>query len=357
MRKQFVVAALAIGALFAGVPGASAQSALLTLPRDSQHAVVIQRIGITDITINYHRPQVKGRTIFGVKGLQPYGQVWRAGANENTIIEFSSDVTIEGKPLAKGRYGLHMTPGESDWTVMFSKNSTSWGSFTYDAAEDALRVTVKSRPAELQEALVYNFDDVKANSATITMRWEKVAVPIHVEVDTNAVVLASLNLQLRARAQYEWQSWDEAASYLLDNKLSAEEAAKDAGRSIQIEDRFENEMTKARALDTLGRKEEATAARNKAFSVGSQQQVHGYGRQLQLQKKYDEALEVFRGNIKKDPNSWVAHNELARLAVAKGDYDTAVKEMKMAVSVAPDQIKAGLDPILKRLENKEDINK
>jgi tetratricopeptide (TPR) repeat protein len=143
----------------------------------------------------------------------------------------------------------------------------------------------------------------------------------------------------------------------MDNKLSADEALKDANQSIQIEDRFENEMTKARALDLLNRKDEATAARSKALAMGSQQQVHTYGRQLQQQKKYDEALEVFRGNIKKDPNSWVAHNELSRLAVAKGDYDTAVKEMKLSVAVASDPFKPGLDAILKRLENKEDINK
>jgi tetratricopeptide (TPR) repeat protein len=335
----------------------SAQSALLNLPRDSQHALVMQRIGITDITINYHRPQVKGRTIFGPKGLQHYGEVWRAGANENTIIEFSSDVTVEGKPLSKGVYGLHMIPGESDWVVIFSKNSTSWGSFTYDQAEDALRVTVKSWPKENQEALVYNFDDVTANSAVITMRWEKVAVPIHVQVDTTAIVMASLHNQQRARAQYEWQAWVEAADYILDNKLSAEEAVKDADRSIQIEDRFENEMTKARAFAVLGRKDEAIVARDKGMALGSQQQVHGYGRQLQQQKKYDEALEVFRNNIKKDPNSWVAHNELSRLAVAKGDYETGAKEMRLAVATAPEPLKGQLSDIAKRVENKEDINK
>ncbi len=355
MRRHFAVAALVIGALFAGVPSSSAQSALLNLPRDSQHALVMQRIGITDITINYHRPQVKGRKIFG--GLQPYGDVWRAGANENTIIEFSDPVTIEGQPLAKGVYGLHMIPGESDWTIIFSKNATSWGSFTYDKAEDALRVTVKARPAELQEALVYNFDDVTSTSAIITMRWDKVAVPIHVQVDTPAIVLASLHNQLRARAQYEWLAWTEAAIYLLDNKLSADEALKDADHSIQMEDRFENEMVKARALTTLGRKDEAVAARDKGLSMGSQQNVHTYGRQLQQQKKYDEAVEVFRNNIKKDPNSWVAHNELARIAVAKGDYDTATKEMKLAVAAASDQFKPGLDALVKRLENKDDINK
>ena len=312
MRKYILMAAMVVGGLFAGAQGAGAQSAIMNLPRQSQHAMVSQRVGITDITINYHRPLVGGRKVFGPGSAQAYGQVWRAGANENTTIEFTSDVMVEGKPLAKGVYGLHMIPGETDWTIIFSKNSTSWGSFTYDQAEDALRVTVKSHPAEMEEALAYDFDNVKANEATIVLRWEKVAVPVQVSVDTNGTVLASLHNQLRARAQYEWPAWSEASEYLMANKMSADEALKDADRSIAIEDRFENEMDRAQALDLLNRADEAKAARAKAMALGSQQQVHTYARQLQQAKKYDEALEVFRANIKKDPNSAVAHNELYR---------------------------------------------
>jgi tetratricopeptide (TPR) repeat protein len=357
MRKYFVIAALVAGGLFAGVQGANAQSALLNLPRESQRASVSQRIGITDITLVYYRPQVKGRKVFGPGSQQPYGQVWRAGANENTTINFTTDAMVEGKPLAKGVYGLHMIPGENDWTVIFSKNSTSWGSFSYDPAEDALRVTVKPHPAEMEEALAYDFDNVKANEATLVMRWEKVAVPVHVEVDTNAAVLANLHNQLRSRVGYEWQSWNEAASYLMDNKLNGDEALKDADHSISIEDRFENEMTKGRALEALNRMDDAKAARSKAMAMGTQAQVHAYGRQLQVAKKYDEALEVFRVNVKKDPNSWIAHNELSRLAVAKGDYDTAAKEMKLSAAGVPQQSKAQFEALVKRLENKEDINK
>lgn len=357
MRKHLAVATLLLGTLFMTVPGARGQSALLDLPRDSQHAMVMQRIGVTDITINYHRPQVKGRKVFGPGSAQPYGDVWRAGANENTTIQFSNDVTVEGKPLPKGVYGLHMIPGETDWTVIFSKNSTSWGAFTYDPAEDALRVTVKSHPAEMEEALAYDFDSVGRNDATIVMHWEKVAVPVHIETNTQATVVASLHNQLRGRAQYEWPAWSEASEYMMDNKLSSDEALKDADRSIQVEDRFENEMDKARALDLLNRTSDAVAARNKAMNLGNQQQLHTYGRQLQQAKKYDEALEVFRANIKKDPSSWVAHNELARLAVAKGDYDTAVREMTLARTGVPDAVKPQVDALLKRLQNKEDINK
>jgi hypothetical protein len=275
MRRYAAVAVLTVTGWFAGVTFVQAQSALLNLPDASQHARVTQRLGITDITIDYHRPLVRGRKIFG--GLQGYGQVWRAGANYNTTVEFSDPVTVEGQPLPKGVYGLHLIPGETSWVVIFSKNSTSWGSFTYDKAEDALRVTVKPQAVENHEALSYDFDDPRPDSAVITMRWERVAVPFKVEVNTSEIVQQSLRNQLRARPQFEWQAWEEAASYLLNNKLSAEEAAKYAERSIEIEDRFENEMTKAHALGALGRSEQAVAAREKAIATSRRTRRAGSG--------------------------------------------------------------------------------
>src|ERR1700692_4776045 len=143
--------------LMAAMPGVSpAQSFVLDLPLASQRAACSQRIGVTDITINYHRPLVNDRKVWG--GLVPYGQVWRAGANINTTITFSDPVTIEGNPLDKGTYGLHMIPNADEWTVIFSKNSTSWGAFTYDQAEDALRVAVQPQAADMHNALTYDFD-------------------------------------------------------------------------------------------------------------------------------------------------------------------------------------------------------
>jgi Protein of unknown function (DUF2911) len=128
----------------------SAQSFVLDLPLRSQSAEVTQRIGVTDITIKYSRPLVNNRKIWG--GLVPYGKVWRTGANTNTTITFSDPVMIEGKPLDKGSYGLHTIPSADEWTIIFSKNSTSWGSFTYDEKEDALRVNVKPKAAEMHNA-------------------------------------------------------------------------------------------------------------------------------------------------------------------------------------------------------------
>src|SRR5579862_4998294 len=190
MRHLVATVAFVSAGLFAAEAGPAAQSAILNLPRASQHARFTQRIGLTDITLDYHRPLVGGRKIFG--GLQAYGQVWRAGANDNTTIEFSDPVSIDGQPLPKGRYGLHMIPGEVSWVVIFSKNSTSWGSFTYDQTEDALRVTVKPSTIENHEALSYDIDDPTPTTAVITMRWEKVAVPFTVAVDTPALVVESL---------------------------------------------------------------------------------------------------------------------------------------------------------------------
>src|SRR5438093_8022935 len=198
-----------------------AQSFVLDLPDQSQRAEISQKIGLTNITINYHRPLAKNRKIWD--GLVPYGKVWRAGANINTTITFSDPVLIEGKPLDKGTYGLHMIPNADEWTIIFSKNSTSWGSFTYDQAEDALRVNVKPRAADMHNALTYDVGDLQPDSAVVELEWEKVAVPFKVAVDVHSTVEASLKKQLRNLSQYTWISWDDAANYLLAEKVALDD--------------------------------------------------------------------------------------------------------------------------------------
>jgi len=337
------------------LPRTEAQSFILDLPRDSQHAALTQRIGITDVTVSYHRPLVKGRPIWGK--LVPYGQVWRAGANENTTIAFSDSVSIEGQSLPRGTYGLHMIPGENEWTIIFSKNSTSWGSFTYNQAEDALRVKVKPQPGEMREALSYEFDDPKPDSSVLTLRWEKLAVPVKIGVNTSEIVQASLHNQLRGLAQYSWFGWDDAGAYLLTNKVGLEDALKYEDQSIQAEERFDNLLTKSQVLDAMGRKDDATAARLKALELANAIQLHGYGRQLQTQGKQDEAFQIFRTNIRKNPNHWLVHNEEARMACSKGDYDGAAKLMRLSADNAPPLFKTQMEALVRRLEAKEDINK
>jgi len=336
-------------------PTATGETLMLDLPRQSQHAVITQRIGITDITVNYHRPLANGRQIWGK--LAPYGQVWRAGANENTTITFSDPVTIEGQALDKGTYGLHMIPGEAEWTVIFSKNSTSWGAFSYKQDEDALRVKVKPQAAEPHDALAYDFDDLKADSAVVTMRWDKIAVPFKVQVNVNEIVTAGIHKQLYGLNQYYWEGWDDAAGYFLANKINLDEALKDEDLSIQAEERYDNVMNKAKILDALGRKPDAEVARNKALNLASPLQLYFYGRQLQTEKKADEAFALYRSNAKKFPDYWTSHMGMARVYSSQGDFDNAVKEVKLSLAGAPDSNKANLEGYVKRLQAKEDINR
>jgi tetratricopeptide (TPR) repeat protein len=189
------------------------------------------------------------------------------------------------------------------------------------------------------------------------MRWETVAVSVALDVNTREIVAQSLRNQLRGRAQTEWQAWEEVANYLLENQLSAEEAAQDADRSIAIEDRFENEITKARALTALGRQDEARAMQEKALTLGSESQVYQFGRGLQRLGQQTQALAIFRRNLDRHPNTMTAHLEAARIAVAAGDYTAAIKEMKLAMDLAPDGLKATLLDLVRQLENKVDINK
>ena len=330
------------------------QAVELRLPTLSQRAVATQRIGLTDITINYCRPLVGGREIWG-KAV-PYGSVWRSGANENTTISFSDDVSVEGHALPAGTYGLHTIPTADQWTIVFSKNSTSWGSFSYDEKEDALRVTVKPHAGEFEEALAYTFEELKPDSAAATLRWEKVAVPFHISADVNAIVLRSIQNQLRNTGGFTWAGYDEAANWLIDANQNLDQAMKWENQSIQIEERFENLLGKSMILEEQGKKQEAEALKTKALDAANGLQLHSYGRGLQLQKKQEEGFAVFKINVKKRPNEWYTHGELSRMASAKGDFDTALREMKLALPAAPDFAKPGIQRLIARLEKKEDIN-
>src|SRR5467141_4656338 len=256
----------------------------LNLPDASQAAEVKQRIALTDITVNYHRPLVNGRKIWG--GLVPYGKVWRAGANENTTIEFSDPVSVEGKPLAKGTYGLHMIPNPDSWTIIFSKTNTGWGSYSYDQKEDALRVDVKPKPlAEQKEALEFEFEDLKPTSTAVTLKWEKLGVPFTVSVNDADQTLQNIRAQLKGAGQFAWQALDQGAQFCLTRKINLDEALRWADASIQNEERFDNLSTKADILKALNRSDDAKTTWNQALKIANAQQLYSYGRQLQSEKK------------------------------------------------------------------------
>ncbi|MBA3694461.1 MAG: DUF2911 domain-containing protein [Acidobacteria bacterium] len=324
------------------------------MPLRSQYAEVTQRIGVTSITIKYSRPLVNERKIWD--GLVPYGKVWRTGANTNTTISFSDPVVIEGKPLDRGTYGLHTIPNADEWTIIFSRNSTSWGSFTYEQAEDALRVNVKPKAADMHNALTFVFDELQPDSATVELKWEKIEVPFKVTVDVHEVMRESLKKQFRTLSRYTWISWNDAANYLLAEKIDLNDALAYTEKSIKIEDRFENEITKSKVLTALNRQSEAAAAQKKALDLGTPLQVHQFARDLLVAKRNDEAFTIFRENAKKHPDQWFVHEGLARMHSAQGSFDEAKKEIRLALAVAPASQKSDLNELLKRIEARQDIN-
>ena len=344
------LAILAVGA------SVSAQNDL-NLPDVSQAAEVKQRTALTDITIKYHRPLVNGRKIWG--GLVPYGKVWRAGANENTTIEFSDSVAVEGQPLAKGIYGLHMIPNPDSWTVIFSKTNTGWGSYSYDQNEDALRVDVKPRPlAETKEALEFEFEDLKPTSTAATLKWEKLGVPFTVSVNDADQTLQNIRAQLKGRGQFTWQALDEGAQFCLTRKINLDEALRWTDASIQNEERFDNLSTKADILKALNRPDEAKTTWTHALEIAKAPQLYSYGRQLQNQKQGAQAMEIFKEVAKRFPQGVYGYLAQARIKSAAGDFAGAANDAKQAQAAAPtDAQKQSIQALITRLDAKQDINK
>ena len=319
----------------------------LNTPQPSPEAEVEQIVGITEIKISYHRPAVNKRKVWGE--LVPYKEVWRAGANENTTISFSSDVSVGGQKLTAGTYGLHMIPTEADWTVIFSKQNGAWGSFSYDQKEDAARITVSPTSADFQERLGYTFEDPTDSSVTVAMRWEKVRVPIPVTVDTPQVVVESLRKELRGLGRFFWQGWNQAATYCLRNNVNLDEALEWSNESTKIAENFTNLRTKAALLEKKGDTKSADALRAKSLGLATEAEMNAYGYQLLGQKKTDEAIEAFKKNAKDHPASWNVYDSLAEAYATKGDKKQATELYTKARNMAPESQKKRIDDALAKL--------
>lgn len=241
MKKTLVRAAAPLaGVLTLCLATAVSAQQQINVPRPSPKASVAQTVGITDITIQYSRPGVKGRTIWGE--LVPYGEVWRTGANENTTIRFSTPVRIGGKELPAGLYGLQTIPTANEWTVIFSKDADEWGAFNYKPENDALRIQARPEPADFEERMSFGFDDVTDNSAKVVLRWEKIAVPFTVEVDTPKLVTEQLKSAVR------WQTPYQAANWCIQSDTCLDEASRWLDASITLEPTFQNQRAKAQLL-------------------------------------------------------------------------------------------------------------
>lgn len=324
--------------------------AALKLPEESPAATVTQTIGLTDLSVAYHRPAVKGRAIWGK--LVPYGEPWRAGANENTLVTLSTDVKIGGKPLRAGTYGLHMIPTAKDWTIAFSTMTTAWGSFTYDAKEDALRVTVTPRAtATSEERLSYRFDDPSDTKVTLVMSWEKLAVPIAIEIETPKVVMASVRGQLRGPAGFSERGWAQAAGYWFKNGGPADEAVKMVDRSIQMKPTYGNLMLKANLLEKQGNAKASAEFVAKAQAIATEPELNQAAYQLMNDKKVDEAIKMFQMIAQKYPESWNAQDSLGEALAAKGDKPGATAAYTKALALAKDPVqKKRIEGVLAKLK-------
>jgi len=341
--------ALASSAVLALGAAAAVGQVPVVVPQASPKAQISQTVGATEITINYHRPAVNKRKVWGE--LVPWKQVWRAGANENTTITFGSPVTVEGKPLAAGTYGIHMFPAEGDWEVAFSNQHQAWGSFSYDAKEDAARVTVQPRPAPFEERLSYRFDDPTDNGVTAVLHWEKLEVPVKIGVDTKAVMLANIRDQLRGLPRFSWQGWNSAAGYALRSDLGNwDEAIGWSDQSIGLNENFTNLRTKAGLLEKKGDAKAAADLRDRSLKIATEVDMNVYGYQLLGQKKYDEAIAVFKGNTAKYPQSWNTYDSLAEGYATKGDKKLALDNYSKALAMAPTSQKMRINDAIAKLK-------
>ena len=348
---------------------------LTSLPRGgNKRATVSEEIGITDVIIRYSRPGVKKREghIWGELIPTGFSQLgygfknptpWRAGANENTTIEFTTDVKVEGRTLSAGKYGFFVAYDPSECTLIFSKNSTSWGNFFYDSTEDALRVKVKPGKTDKSvEWLKYEFTEQTSSSATIQLQWEKVTIPFRVDVDVIKMQLASFRKELRGGVALPgyWQPWNEAASYCLANHTNLEEAllwADSATSSIFGGTRnFETWQTKAAILDSLGRKAEGEEAMKRAMSYVDDLQGYVYGCTLVNAKRPQEAFEIFKMIYDKFPNSLFTNIGMATGYSALGDYKTALTWALKALPLAKGGNKILIEGNIRDLQNGKDMN-
>jgi hypothetical protein len=367
----------AIALLLAGF--ASAQTLTLPPDGDNQHSTVTQHLGLVSVTIDYNSPDVHAPNGSDRRGniwgkLVPFGTTdeafgtcsqcpWRAGANQNTTFTVSHDVKIEGQPLPAGSYGLHMIAGPEEWTLIFSKNSQSWGSFFYDPSEDALRVKVKPAKSEYHEWLTYEFTDRDLDHATVALKWEDLEVPWNINVDNMTdLYLAAIRNDLRNNIGFDWQPWVSAAQYALQQKRpndALEFADAAVHRRFIGEENFRTLSTLAMAQEAAGKTADAATTRDKALNhpTASPLDLHQYARQLLTAGKKDEALRVFELNAKRHPNAWPVNVGLARGYSAVGRYKDALKYAKLALTQAPDdQNKRVLEEGIKKLEAGKDMN-
>ena len=336
---------------------ALSQAQVATPRTPSPAATVSQTIGISTVTISYSRPSVKGRKVWGE--LVPFGwnsngtndAPWRAGANENTVIELSNDAMIEGKKVPAGKYGFFLVVNaDNTGEVVLSKDYRSWGHFRYNPANDQLRAPIKIRDHEMSELLTYDFINLTKTSAEIVLNWEKKQFPVKVEFDVDAIVMANAKQELMGQKGFTWQAYSSAANYAIANKVNPDQALAWADQAVNINRNFQTLQVKANALKAADKPDDADKLMKEAVVLGNENDINNYGYTLLGQGQNDKAIEVFLLNTKKFPASANTFDSLGEAYVAKGDNKNAITSFKKALTLSPPPAtKANSEKFLKQL--------
>jgi tetratricopeptide (TPR) repeat protein len=381
MRRQSFRLTLALVALVACASSVSAQRLTAPPGGGNQRAIVTQYLGMVSVTIDYNAPDVTSpagddRTgqIWGQ--LVPWGiapnpfypgfgsaenMPWRAGSNENTTITFSHDVEVEGEALAAGKYALFMAPGEEEWTIIFNRNNTAWGSFFYDPDLDALQVKTKAESTEFfREWLTFEFEDRQLETAQAVMHWENLRVPFRITVPNSAEMYHDTMAQeLTGAVGFNFQNFIQASQWASQQDAYHESALAWADAAIAANTSFQTISNKAQILQRIGRGEEAMAAIDQAIDhpTATAVAVHMAARGLQTQGNLDEANVIFRKNYEKNPGQWPVDFGMARVYAQEGNFDKAMEHAQVALGRAPEgPQKQNLEAQIARLEKGENIN-
>jgi hypothetical protein len=351
--------ALAFGLLFSCISGIG--QGVITSPRvPSPAASVSQTVGISTITVNYSRPSVRGREIWGQ--LVPYGwnvqgfgagneAPWRAGANENTVLNLSHPATIQGHQVPAGSYGLFFTVNkDNSGEVILSKDSKAWGSFWYDPKLDEMREKITVRDGPQTEMLTYNFDNITRTGAELVLSWEKKEFPVKIEFSVDDIVMANAAEELKNTVGFSWQGYASAAAYALQNKVNLDQATKWADQAVQQNKSFATLNIKADLLNLSGNTSEGEKVMKDAIAMATEVELNNYGYQLLGQQQPDKAIDIFILNTKRHPESPNVWDSLGEAYAIKGDKKNAIVNFKKALSMNPPaNVKANSEKYMKQL--------
>ncbi|HET6995093.1 MAG TPA: DUF2911 domain-containing protein [Chitinophagaceae bacterium] len=339
----------------------TAHTQAITTPRTpSPGSIVSQKIGISTVTVNYSRPSVKGREIWGK--LVPYGwnvqnfgngksAPWRAGANENTTITFSHDAKLEGKDVPAGEYGLFFVVNEDNTgEVILSKDYRSWGSFFYEPDHDLLRTKIQLRSIPMTELLTYDFINATKTSAELVLNWEKKQFPVKIEFDVDRIVLINAAEELKGPTGFNWQGFNSAANYALQNKTDYEQALIWSDQAVAQNKAFATLSTKSNILKAMGKTAEADTIMKQAMAIANENELNLYGYNLLNAGQHDKAIEIFILNTKRFPNSANTFDSLGEAYATKGDKKNAIASFKKSLSMNPPaNVRANSEKFLKQL--------